>query len=114
MSSILTALSRKPGTNRDGTSFDHSTQVAVWCQGQIVAGYDPAKVRKDACGAWIQWDQYGVTVENGKGWEIDHIQPVSRGGSDVIANLQPLQWQNNRHKGDNPPDSWTCLVKAVS
>jgi len=40
------------------------------------------------------------------GWEIDHIRPVSKGGSDRLDNLQPLYWENNRRKGDTYP--WYC------
>jgi len=45
------------------------------------------------------------------GWEIDHKKPVANGGTDDLDNLQPLQWENNRHKGDNWPN-WDCKVKA--
>ena len=37
------------------------------------------------------------------GWEIDHIKPVARGGSDDLSNLQPLYWETNRNKGDQYP-----------
>lgn len=40
------------------------------------------------------------------GWEIDHINPVSNGGADVINNLQPLHWKNNAAKGDKL--DWNC------
>jgi len=40
------------------------------------------------------------------GWEIDHIKPLAMGGLDNIDNLQPLQWENNRKKGDTYP--WNC------
>lgn len=29
------------------------TLDAVWNKGTVVAGYDPAKYRKDNCGAWM-------------------------------------------------------------
>ncbi|MCG8104951.1 MAG: HNH endonuclease [Candidatus Thiodiazotropha endolucinida] len=35
------------------------------------------------------------------GWEIDHIKPSSRGGSDNIRNLQALKTKVNREKADN-------------
>lgn len=71
----------------------------VWSKGFVVLGYDPKRYRKDIFGSWMQRDCYGETNSQ-FGWEIDHIVPVSRGGSDLLSNLQPLQWQNNRTKCD--------------
>ena len=68
-------------------------------------------MRKDACGAWMRRDHHGRT-DSEYGWEVDHVRPVAEGGSDHLANLQPLQWQNNRHKGDSYPN-WTCAVRAA-
>jgi hypothetical protein len=45
---------------------------------------DPNVRRKDGCGAWIDWAAYGQTTQNGYGWEIDHIKPVAKGGSDDL------------------------------
>ena len=35
--------------------------------------------------------------------EIDHIVPVSKGGTDSSRNLQALQWEENRKKSDTYP-----------
>jgi hypothetical protein len=68
---------------------------------------DPAyaNFRKDACGVTILRNDYGTTTDYG--WEIDHIKPVASGGTDAMDDLQPLHWENNRHKADNWPH-WSC------
>lgn len=98
------------GQNRFGGGFDNTTVWSVWAKAHPVLGHDPTRTRKDNCGAWIQFSEYGNT-NSPFGWEVDHIVPVAMGGSDLLVNLQPLQWQNNRHKGDSWP-AWACAVKA--
>lgn len=102
---------RSFGTNRSGFSFDVFTRIAVWRKALVVPGADPSLMRKDSCGAWMKWADYGQKTSE-FGWEIDHVVPVARGGSDSLENLQPLQWQNNRHKGDSWPQ-WSCVVRAA-
>jgi len=105
-------LFRKFNTNVQGGQWDGQTILAVWNKATIVPGVNAAVRRKDACGAWIDWDKYGNTVHHSNGWEIDHIKPVASGGADIIPNLQPLQWQNNRTKGDMWPGNNYCSVRA--
>lgn len=105
-------MARQNNSDRSGNSFSEETKRAVWSKAQIVLGYDSKKTRKDLCGAWINWDKYGNTTENDSGWEIDHIKPVSKGGGDELNNLQPLQWQNIRKKGDDYPASNYCVISA--
>jgi hypothetical protein len=77
----------------------------VWVKGRIVPGYDPNLWRIDIRGFLMKFTDHGNT-ESKYGWEIDHIYPASKGGTDGLSNLQPLQWENNRRKGDNWP--WSC------
>ncbi len=100
-------MARNPGTTSNGGSFDDATIEAVWRRGTAVPGSD--SFRKDTCGALMQRNRYGQTTQ--WGWEVDHKIPVAKGGTDYIENLQPLQWENNRHKADNYPD-WNCRVRA--
>ena len=102
---------RQTNTNTAGGPFSQATINAVWNKGQIVSGQDPTIYRKDSCGVWMAKAHYGTTGDYG--WEVDHVKPVARGGTDDVNNLQPLQWRNNRHKADNYPN-WTCAIKAAS
>lgn len=94
----------------NNNKFSDDVVRRVWNKAHIVPGIDPNIQRKDACGAWIKWSDYGNTNSQ-FGWEIDHIKPKRMGGSDDLPNLQPLQWRNNRAKSDNPSVSY-CVVSA--
>jgi hypothetical protein len=100
---------QKSGNQRDGRSFTPADIQAVWEKGRTIRGKDPELYRRDACGAIIYRASHGKRTP--MGWEIDHIRPVSKNGTDDLYNLQPLQWENNRHKGDNYP-YYTCAVRA--
>ena len=90
-------------------NFTDEQIQSVWEKGLIVDGYENTKYRQDFCGAWIQRDKYGK--EETYGWEIDHVYPFSKGGTDDIKNLRPMQWENNRSKGDDYPN-YSCAVTS--
>ena len=82
-----------------GESYSDSELQRIWVKGAIIPMKDPNKLRKDQFGSVIAWDQYGK--RNDQGWEVDHIHPKSKGGSNDLSNLQPLHWKNNRAKNDS-------------
>jgi len=108
-------LQRASGSASTGERFDALKIQLVWNKARYAAGCDPNVRRLDACGAYIDRNMYGdSTSDTNTGWEIDHVIPVARGGTDDLANLQPLQWKNNRSKGDSFPSSPLAYSAVVA
>jgi len=70
----------------------------VWDKGQKMRGKDPDLYRKDKLGNPMYKPSYGKSTS--MGWEIDHSKAQSKGGTDHLNNLQPLNTAANRQKGD--------------
>ena len=94
--------------------MSYSQQIIdeAWSKATIVPNTHPDVLRKDACGAWIRRDMYMVHGSE-YGWEIDHIFPLSMGGTTRKENVRALQWQNAESKGEDYP-YYTAQVTAVS
>jgi 5-methylcytosine-specific restriction endonuclease McrA len=71
---------------------------AVWNKGKTIRGKKHDLYRKDKLGNTIYYSSYGKNSE--MGWEIDHSKPQSKGGTDHLNNLQPLNTKANRQKGN--------------
>ncbi len=98
-------MARNRNSDINGKPFGATTVGSVWQKGRVIQNYSPAEWRYDMCGKPMKLSEYGNTVSE-HGWEVDHIKPVAKGGTDDLSNLQPLQWDNNRRKGDTYP--WSC------
>lgn len=87
------------------SNTDETSKQVVWQKGHEIPTFDPNVWRHDICGAVMKYEEHGNTNSQ-HGWEIDHIYPTALGGQTKLDNLQPLNWRNNRAKGDTYP--WRC------
>jgi len=94
-------MGRKRGRSREGKNFNDERVQEVWEQGKKIPGKDPNRYREDAVGNLIYRPSYGKNSE--MGWEVDHKKPVDKGGTDNLRNLQPLQSNENKEKGNQYP-----------
>ena len=76
-----------------------TVKESVWNKAKKIVGKDPSKYRKDPYGNTLYKNSYGKASP--MGWDIDHIKPKSKGGSDAVVNLQALKVSINRSKGNS-------------
>lgn len=105
MSTRHYSMSRKPNTTREGQVWTTEQIKSVWQKARSIPDFDPAQFRIDTCLNIMEFLRFGDRNAD-YGWEIDHINPVSNGGTDDINNLQPLNWKNNAAKSDQL--NWLC------
>nr|WP_317054348.1 HNH endonuclease domain-containing protein [Roseovarius sp. W115]MDV2927891.1 HNH endonuclease domain-containing protein [Roseovarius sp. W115] len=73
----------------------------VWNKARPVKGKNPNLYRRDSQGNVIYKPAYNRSSR--MGWQVDHIWPRSKGGSDAGRNLQALQTSANKRKSNKIP-----------
>jgi hypothetical protein len=77
----------------------------AWNKATIDENNDPKIWRKDPCGAWINYEQYGKHTDFG--WNIDHIIPNAlfvENQGDFSGNRWAMHWENNKSKSSDFPE----------
>ncbi len=98
MSFSLKQIFRYKVSNRQ---YSEVRKVAVWNKARTIPGLPKETYRLDPCGAVIEWEKYGDKTPNGRGWEIDYVEPVALRMTDHTSGLHAIHWQNNQVKGDS-------------
>lgn len=60
----------------------------VWKKGTSVDGFNNKRWRKDACGAWMDYNEYGNT-DSKYGWQVDYIFSANVWG--IMAYLRKIE-----------------------
>lgn len=76
---------------------DSNAKDKVWEKAKKITNMDPKIYRMDPYGKTLKYSEYGK--QTNMSWQIDHIKPISKGGSDDIINLQALSTEINEQKG---------------
>lgn len=91
----------------------------AWEAAIIVDGHDSSVIRKDACGAWIQYVEFN-NKDSEYGWVIDHVYPIIKLRAlnvseylwDNPLNIRALHWKNDWSKANSYP-KYTSVISAV-
>ena len=94
-------MGRRRGSSSKGRSFPKEVVQKVWEKAKPVRSKSPDLYRRDAAGNLIYGPSYGKNSD--MGWEVDHKKPTSKDGKDNLGNLQPLQSEENKEKGNEYP-----------
>lgn len=80
------------------SNFTQDRIDQVWDKGEVIHGKNPDLYRMDKFGNVMYKHSYGKYTP--MGWNIDHSKPQSKGGTDHLNNLQPMNSRANCRKND--------------
>ena len=82
-----------------GKSFGFlSTMLVPYYTSRLISTiFSPPEYRVDDYGNLMKRDKYG-DINSQLGWEVDHILPISNGGTNIFSNLRPLNISKNRSR----------------
>ena len=89
------------------TTLLKEQRILIWQKADVLENKDPNEWRIDPCGACINWNEFRKRTKYG--WNIDHILPKAKGGTDMIHNLCVMHWKNNNSKGHDFPKFKTAV-----
>lgn len=80
------------------TRYSKERLAQIWNKGAIIPGKDSNLYRADIYGNTMYRHSYGKDTP--MGWSVDHSKPQSKGGTDHLNNLQPMNSAANKSKGN--------------
>jgi len=80
------------------SKFSDERLEQIWNKGAKIRGKDADLYRKDIYGNEMYRSSYGK--DTAMGWNVDHSKPTSKGGTDHLNNLQPMNSSANKSKGN--------------
>lgn len=89
----------------------HQDPIRVW-----EYWYGNRIIVRDISGRLISKTQFNTTHEHS--WNIDHILPMSMGGTDILENIIPVHKKTNEEKAASFPTFWAnnnnVQIKSIS
>lgn len=86
-------------TRKRTTYGSSKAKQNVWNKAKPIKGKNPKVYRQDPYGNTMCYNSYGQYTP--MGWQLDHIKPQSKGGSNDIRNLQALTSKMNNKKSNS-------------
>ncbi|AHB79636.1 HNH endonuclease [Mycobacterium phage Validus] len=70
--------------------------------------------RREDCAVCGDPIDYDAPHDHPLSFQVDHITPLARGGTDTLDNTQPVHRKCNRDKSDKLPEVFSGAVRFVT